>query len=154
MSTAQHSKADIWIGAGLLGFCAFATWRTLQIKQVVSSTIAGPSFVPWLMIGAVSILSLVLIVRGLRSSGLPGSLSTENLPDRGGLLKLAAFAVLLVAYAAAFYPVGYIPSTLVASFAGLWLIGERKILVLLGFPVIMTTAVYYGFTELLAVWLP
>ncbi|MBO0346316.1 tripartite tricarboxylate transporter TctB family protein [Roseibium sp. CAU 1637] len=154
MTVVRQYKADLWIGGGLCAFCAFAAWRTLNIKQVVSPTMAGPSFVPWLMVVVIAVLALCLIFRGLRRAQMAGAGRSMSLPDRRSLLRIAAFVVLLVGYAGAFYPVGYIPSTLVAFVIGLWLIGERKIWVLVGFPVVMTCAVYFGFTELLSVWLP
>ncbi len=154
MSEFRHSKSDILIGGGLLAFCAFGAWRTLLIRDVHSGTVAGPSFVPWLMIGAVVLLALVLIGRGVRQQVAAGGGVKAIRPESGALIKIALFALLLVAYAAAFYPVGYIPSTLVTFVAGLWLLGERKILHLLVFPCVMTIGVYYAFTELLSVWLP
>lgn len=154
MNLAWRYKADIWIGSGLLAFCAFAAWRTLHIKQVTSPALAGPSFMPWVMIVAVSILSICLMGRGGQRLRAEASSDQIVRADWSALMKIGAFVVLLVAYAAAFYSVGYIPSTLVTFVIGLWLIGERKIWVLVVFPVVMTLAVYFGFTELLSVWLP
>ncbi|WP_321340211.1 tripartite tricarboxylate transporter TctB family protein [Breoghania sp.] len=154
MSELRHSKSDILIGGGLLAFCAFAAWRTLLIRSVHSGTVAGPSFVPWLMIGAVGLLALGLVARGVRQQVAAGGAVKAIRPEGGALVKIVLFAILLTAYAAAFYPVGYIPSTLVTFVAGLWLLGERKILQLLVFPCVMTLGVYYAFTELLSVWLP
>ena len=143
-------RSDTFIGMGLLGLCAFAGWQTLKIKVRAGATVAGPSFLPWLMIGAIGILSIAMIIRALhREHG------TEiELPDRGALLKIGIFAVLLVAYASAFMPLGYLASTLAAFVIGLWLFGERRILMLTLFPVIMIGAVYLGFTKVLKVWLP
>ncbi|MFV0383484.1 tripartite tricarboxylate transporter TctB family protein [Paracoccus sp. (in: a-proteobacteria)] len=149
MAELRRGRGDVWIGGGLLVLCALVAWRTLHIRQGFSNSVAGPSFVPWLVIGATAILSGVLIRRGLRRGD-----GVVALPDRGTFYILAGFAVLLLAYAAAFYPVGYIPTTLAAFVLGLWLIGERKLPVLIGFPVVMTAAVYLVFTKLLSVWLP
>ena len=154
MASVGRSKSDMWIGAGLLAFCAFAAWRTLEIRQVVSTTVAGPSFVPWLMIGGTALLSCALILRSLKNLHANGEVAEVSLPDKATFKKIAAFVALLIAYAAAYFPIGYIPATLVAFIAGLWLVGERNIWVLIGFPVAMTLVVYFAFTELLSVWLP
>lgn len=153
MANISEDRSDIWIGSGLLAFCAFAAWRTLKVKSGFGESLAGPAFVPWLMIGGIAILSLLLILRGLRRAGL-GRDSEISLPNGRTALAMAGFALLLVAYSAAFFPLGYIPATLVAFVVGLFLVGERRILVLVLFPLVMTFAVYYGFTEFLKVWLP
>ena len=154
MNTVQARRGDLWIGGGLLVFCGLAAWRSLRIKSQISSTIAGPSFLPWIMIAALTLLAISLILRALRQGLRQRSDLRIEMPDRGTLLRMAAFAILLACYAAAFMPVGYIPSTLAVSFIGLILLGERRPLPLILFPVVMTGLVYLGFTNLLGVWLP
>ena len=153
MADIRESKSDVWIGGGLLAFCGFAAWRTLLIKKGFSSSVAGPSFVPWLMIGGITILALILLLRGLRQTKA-GIGNAIPMPDKRTLLSMLAFVVVLIAYSAGFFTVGYIPATLIAFIAGLWLLGERKIWQLIGFPVVMTFAVHFAFTQFLSVWLP
>lgn len=154
MAEIQQSKSDIWIGSGILALCGFAAWQTLNIKQGFSNSIAGPSFLPWLMIAAITILSLIMIGRGMKSLRAEGTGKTVQMPQRHTLISMVAFVALLMVYAIAFYQVGYIPATLATFITGLWLIGERKIWILLGFPIVMTFAVHFAFTEFLSVWLP
>lgn len=154
MTGVRQGKGDIWIGGGLLVFCCFVAWQTLKIKQGFSTSVAGPSFLPWLMVGGIALLSLVLIFRGLVQLRSEDGGALISMPSRRTFLIIAAFVALLVAYASAFFPVGYLPATLVTFVLGLWLVGERKLWVLIGFPLVMTFAVYYAFTELLSVWLP
>ncbi|WP_316858729.1 tripartite tricarboxylate transporter TctB family protein [uncultured Cohaesibacter sp.] len=153
MSTVSEPKSDMWIGSGLLVFCAISAWLTLDIKNGMSSSVAGPSMVPWIMIAGTAFLSLILISRAKAKQGGTET-RTISMPDVHTLLIMLAFVLLLVAYALAFYPIGYIPATLVTFFIGLWLLGERRWPVFALFPAIMTLAVYYGFTVLLSVWLP
>ncbi|OCX65750.1 C4-dicarboxylate ABC transporter permease [Thioclava sp. SK-1] len=143
-------KGDIWIGCGLLAFCAFAAWRSTMVKSVSAGTSAGPTFVPWLMIAGIAILALALVIRALRSQDL----SRVDLPEKAVFIKMAALAVLMVAYAAAFMAIGYLPATLTVFVIGLWLFDERRWLVLTLVPVGITGVVYLGFTEFLNVWLP
>ncbi|WP_236545093.1 tripartite tricarboxylate transporter TctB family protein [Tropicimonas marinistellae] len=150
MSQIDERRSDTVIGMGLLAFCVFAAWRTLKVKVQAGSTIAGPSFLPWLMIVAISILSIVMILRAMRREHG----ATVSVPDRAALVKIAIFVALLVAYAAAFMPLGYLVSTAAVVIAGLWLFGERRILMLTLFPVALIGTVYLGFTEVLKVWLP
>lgn len=150
MSEIRQSRSDIFIGSGLLAFCAFAAWRTLRIRAQTGGTAAGPSFLPWVMIVSICVLAVWLIIRALRERDA----GVVAMPDRGTLMRMGCFAVLLVAYAAAFMPLGYMLSTIIASAIGLWLLEERRWQVLVVFPVAMTGVVYLGFTRFLQVWLP
>ena len=142
---------DIVIGIGLLLFCAFAAWRTSKVKVPVEGTIAGTSFVPWIMIGGIVLLSVALILRaGLRSA----SVQSISLPNRATLARMGLFTLLMIAYAFAFMNIGYIASTLIVFVLGLLLFRESRIPVLVLFPLVMTGAIYLGFTKSLGVWLP
>lgn len=154
MAEIQQSKSDVWIGCGILALCGVAAWQTLNIKQGFSTSIAGPSFLPWLMIAAITVLSLIMILRGLKSLRADGPGKMVQLPQKHTMISMIAFIALLVVYAIAFYHIGYIPATLATFITGLWLIGERKIWILFGFPIVMTFAVHFAFTEFLSVWLP
>jgi putative tricarboxylic transport membrane protein len=147
----RQTSSDIVIGVGLLLFCAFAAWRTLRIKVPPEATIAGTSFFPWLMIGGIALLSLGLIARALLRTG---AVEMIQVPDRMTLAKIGLLALLMVAYAAVFMKVGYIPSTLIVFVGGLLLFKERRIFVLIVFPIVTTGAIYLGFTRVLGVWLP
>ena len=154
MSTISPRKSDMWIGGGLLAFCIVVAWFTLFIKRGMTSSVAGPSMIPWLMIAVIALLSLVLMGRSIRSEREGVVEEGIAMPDMRTLLIMLGFVLLLVAYAAAFYPVGYIPATLITFVVGLWLLGERRWYILVLFPLVMTFAVYFGFTHLLSVWLP
>ena len=142
---------DIVISFGLLLFCGFAAWRTLHVKVPPEDTIAGTTFVPWLMIGGIALLSLGLIVRTILRAP---STDTIQMPDRATLVRMGLFTLLMIAYAFAFMTVGYIPSTLAVSVCGLLLLKEYRLPVLVLFPLVMTGAIYLGFTQSLGVWLP
>lgn len=142
---------DILIGCGLLLFCGFAAWRTLKVTVPPEDTIAGTTFVPWLMIGGIFLLALVLIGRAMRSAVSTG---TVSVPNRSTLFRMGLFTLLMIAYAFSFMKVGYIASTLVVFVLGLLLLRERRLPVLILFPLVMTGAIYLGFTKSLGVWLP
>lgn len=57
-----------------------------------------------------------------------------ELPTRRTLVRMGLMALLLVAYAAAFEPLGYLVSTLVTFVLGLLLFNERRPLVLILVP--------------------
>ncbi|WP_097053542.1 tripartite tricarboxylate transporter TctB family protein [Thalassospira xiamenensis] len=151
VSTVSESRSSLYIGGGLLLFCGFAAWRTALVKAQSANTVAGPSFLPWIMIGLISALSVALIVRSLKHRNDKAGVS---MPDRKLLLRMGMFTILLVAYAAAFMPLGYLPSTLITFCIGLYLVGERRPVALIAFPVLTTGIIYLGFTNFLKVWLP
>lgn len=142
---------DIVIGIGLLLFCGFATWRTLHVRVPPEDTVAGTTFVPWLMIGGIALLSIALIARAILRAQ---STEAVQMPDRALLVRMGLFTLLMVTYAFSFMTVGYIPSTLVVFVVGLLLFGETRLPVLVLFPLVMTGAIYLGFTQSLGVWLP
>lgn len=103
------------------------------------------------MIGGIALLALALISRAVLRSG---AVETVQVPNRATLAKMGLFAFLMAAYAAAFMTLGYILSTVIVFIAGLLLFNERRIFVLIIFPLVMTGAIYLGFTRFLGVWLP
>jgi len=147
----RQTSSDIGIGIGLLLFCAFAAWRTMRISVPPEDTIAGTSFLPWLMIVGIALFSMVLIARALLHTG---AMVMIPVPNRVTFAKMGLFTLLMIAYAAAFMTVGYIPSTVIVFIAGLLLFKERRISILIVFPLVMTGAIYLGFTRFLGVWLP
>lgn len=151
MNTIRESRSSIYIGSGLLSFCGFAAWRTAMVKAQATNTVAGPTFLPWLMIGLIAALSVAMIIRSLNSSKEERLI---HMPGRKLLVRMGMFTILLVGYAAAFMPLGYLPSTLITFCIGLYLVGEKRPVVLVAFPLITTGAIYLGFTHLLKVWLP
>ncbi len=112
----REQKADLWIGTGLLLLCGFAGWRATYIKQGFNSSAAGPSFMPWLVIALIALLSVLLIVRALRAEHDPQTDIT--MPGKRTLAAMAGFTLLMICYAVAFMPVGYLPSTLIAFIVG------------------------------------
>nr|CAD6628411.1 tripartite tricarboxylate transporter TctB family protein [Rhizobium sp. TCK] len=158
----RQTRSDMVIGAGLLAFSAFAAWRTLKIPSSGGgNTIANASFLPWMMIGAIGLLAIALIVRATRPADVDHAIvqagagrEEKYRPNTANLLRILAFVILLTAYAAAFMTVGYLPATFVVFVAGMLLMGERRPLMLLVLPALITLAVWYGFTRFLQVWLP
>ncbi len=151
--TIRQSRADLYISIGMLVFCIFTAVATARLKTPPGGSIAGPAFVPWLMVVLLGLGSTCLLARALwqEKAGDGGSVT---LPDRRVLRQMVLFVLLMIAYAVTLMPIGYIWTTAATLFLGLLILGERKPLLLILFPAVMTAAVYFGFTKLLAVWLP
>ncbi|NRB54484.1 MAG: tripartite tricarboxylate transporter TctB family protein [Salinicola sp.] len=146
-----RKKTDCQLALFLMLFCAFAAWRTTLIPASGTGTRAGPDFFPWLAIIGIAVLALALLLRGLRTSPRP---KPEAGAGRIGYGVLSLFAVLMVAYAATFERVGYLPSTIVMYVIGMLLLKERRVVHFLLVPVAVVLGVYFGFTGLLDVYLP
>lgn len=149
----RESRADLYISIGMLVFCIFTAVATARLKTPPGGSIAGPAFVPWLMVVLLGLGATCLLARALwqEKAGDGGSVT---LPDRRVLRQMVLFVLLMIAYAVTLMPIGYIWTTAATLFLGLLILGERKPLLLILFPAVMTAAVYFGFTKLLAVWLP
>nr|WP_321460902.1 tripartite tricarboxylate transporter TctB family protein [uncultured Cohaesibacter sp.] len=164
----SSKRSDIFIATGLLIFCLILALFTLRIPSVSAGTSAGPSFVPWLMLGCIAVFSLLMIASNLIAAKrqsppvaieeAPEETDTEKEADarlaKGTALRIVVFILLLLAYATLFMSLGYLITTLSIFIAGMFLLGERKLLSLVILPGIIVAAIYYGFTEYLNVWLP
>ena len=64
---------DSLIGVGLIAFCAFVFWLTTGFDEVppMLSQNVPPTFFPRLVLGIIALLSLALIVAGLRKEREP-----------------------------------------------------------------------------------
>lgn len=141
-------------GFALLGLAAVATYGTFQISRAAGYSVVGPAVIPLAVSVMLIGLSLVFIVR------------TTVIPDRDlfeharaeeaathwpSALSLGA---LLVAYAVALGPLGYIPATALFLPVGAWLLGSRHLVrdVVIGLS--LALVIYFSFTALLGLRLP
>lgn len=147
-------RTDCWLAILLLVFCAFAAWRTTFVPSTGAGSQAGPAFFPWLAIGGIALLSLGLLVRGLRSSPKSNAPKTTSSGIQYATIVLVLFILLMIGYAMVFERIGYLPSTLATFVIGMLLLRERRISQFLLMPVLIIACVYFGFTHLLSVYLP
>jgi putative tricarboxylic transport membrane protein len=56
-------NGDFWVSLCLLGLCSVAAALTLDVPSRGTGGTVGPDFLPWLMIGGISVLSLRLLWR-------------------------------------------------------------------------------------------
>ncbi|QBI21481.1 tripartite tricarboxylate transporter TctB family protein [Egibacter rhizosphaerae] len=158
----------------LLGFMLYFFVR---IDEHVSGrrgqALLDPDVWPTVLLGtgvALSAVYLVLALVDVRRAKRTRALTTEG-ADEGGAAPLAtepepevpslsrrlrtlAAVALLVAYVALMPTVGFVPVTFVFAIAFLALLGERRILMLLGLPLVTVAVVIGVFTQLLVVPLP
>lgn len=142
-------NSDFWLSLVFMGFSAVAAALTLDVPVAGTGGTLGPSFLPWLMIGGLSLFSLALLWRSQRHAELAAAP-----PGLRMLVKLGGFAFLMLAYAVIYEPVGYLVSSLVFFVVALLVLGERRWLQLLLVPPGVVLAIYVVFAKVMQVYLP
>lgn len=151
MRTANH---DTFAGAIFLLFCGFA-W--LQISRLplgvgYENTI-GPEFFPLVMTGAIAVFSLMLIIRSLWGNAVTGAKSPA-LAAGSVLARMGLFIALLVVYVFIYEGLGFILASALVLPTGMFMLGERRLLHVVGFPLILVGLAWLAFTKIMMVPLP
>lgn len=142
-------NSDFWLSFVVLGLSAVAAALTLDVPAAGTGGTMGPSFLPWLMIGGMSLFALILLWRSQRQAPSAAAPFGARL-----LAQLGGFLLLMLAYAWAYEPVGYLVSSVVFFVAALLMLGERRLLQLLLVPPGVVGSVYLVFTYVMQVYMP
>ena len=146
---APRIAALLLIGGGL-----FLLYNALQIGSVRGYSVVGPSIFP------------IVVSLGLTALGVGLALRTTRWPDLDLGQKVAAeeaathwpttgmLGALLVAYAFALGPVGYIVSTAILLPASARVLGSRALLRDVVIGVVVAIVIFIGFTRFLHIRLP
>ncbi|WP_319237883.1 tripartite tricarboxylate transporter TctB family protein [uncultured Propionivibrio sp.] len=144
-------KADI-IG-GLIGILIglYAIWEGANMPEDVVMKI-GPSFFPTILASLLIIFSLVLIVNALRGKS-KGEVTPLKLSDKGvqrGLITLVAAIVFCISLD----PIGFIPTAIVFLAVMMWVMGNRKPLLMIVVPPLITLSIWLIFEKVLNLSMP
>lgn len=145
----MRRNSDFWLSLGLLGFSALVAAWTLDVPSAGTGGTLGPSFLPWLMLAGIALGALGLLWRSQRHAEM-----SAEAPAVRMLLKLGGFLLLMLVYAVAYEPSGYLVSSLVFFVVALLVLGERRWLQLLLVPPGVVGGVYVVFTQVMKVYLP
>ncbi len=145
----MRRNSDFWLSLGLLGFSALVAAWTLDVPSGGTGGTLGPSFLPWLMLAGIALGALGLLWRSQRHAEM-----SAEAPAVRMLLKLGGFLLLMLVYAVAYEPSGYLVSSLVFFVVALLVLGERRWLQLLLVPPGVVGGVYVVFTQVMKVYLP
>ncbi|HUH17277.1 MAG TPA: tripartite tricarboxylate transporter TctB family protein [Methylomirabilota bacterium] len=141
-------------GFALLGLGAVAAYGTFQISRAAGYSVVGPAVIPL----AVSVMLIGLgLVFVLRTTAIPDrdlfehARAEEAATHWPSVLLLGA---LLVAYAFALGPLGYIPATALFLPTGARILGSRHLVrdVVIGLG--LALVIYFAFTAMLGLRLP
>lgn len=94
-SQGRGTHGDVFVGLGLLLFCAGAYGSTTTFRSVPAalSQNVPPTFFPRLVLGAIAALSLLLVLRGIGRAPEPREKVSARVPVTGILLVLAVVLV-------------------------------------------------------------
>lgn len=142
-------NSDFWLSLVLLGFSALVAGWTFDVPSAGTGGTLGPSFLPWTMIVGIALFALMLLWRSQRQ----GQFAAAP-PGLRVLAKLGGFLLLMLVYAIAYEPVGYLISSLVFFVVALLVLGERRWLQVLLVPPAVVGGVYVVFAQVMKVYLP
>ena len=133
-------------GCILLVFCC--AYGLLALDIPTTTTQMGSAFTARTMPFALAVvgmcLSLALIL-------LPGRTATTSRTPIYWF-QGAAFIVLMSAYGFVIRPFGFLVATFAFLTIGFWLLGERKVMVLIALPAVVATLFWFLLSELLGVY--
>jgi hypothetical protein len=120
----------------------------------------GPLFVPYLLLGAIALLSVILALQSISfkqaasaSAPRPGI----GIGINAGTALQVAFIAWLIAYLVMLPHLGYVPSTILFLSGGAMLLGDRKpktVAIAVGIAAVVTVALWFLFGRVLLLFLP
>ena len=154
MKTKKTSK-DVFIGIFLLSICSFIYFVVIP-REVQGEIQRGlpPDFFPKFSVVWVGIFAIFLMFRGLFTKP-KDLLSDETLKQ----VREGRKGVIFVTAGTIFYLVlcpliSYVPATAVTLIILMWVFGERRWIMLVTIPVIVTLAIYVLFAKVMFVQFP
>lgn len=148
---ATRSELLVGIGVAAIALAFLVGTETIRIEHAAARDV-GSRFVPRLASGLMAALALVLIVSGLRAKTDAPLLDGRALAHVVG--RVAPLVVLALLFVPAVELVGFPVAIAAATFAGLLLFGQRRIMVLLLVPAALTIVIDWVFFGLMALYRP
>ena len=149
---------DRWLALGILGVCliyGYAAWFTMDagMPRFMQRNPIWPSTFPKALsiAGALCALWVLLLQKPQPEPG-EDDIDYRKLPSYDWKAALALIALML-AYAAALRPAGFVGSTVAFLVIGAWILGERRVHVSAGVALIAAGGIWYLVSEVLGIFL-
>lgn len=142
--------ANIIISITLLGFSGFYALLIAKLPDRNLPNTLGADFVPWVLTGMLTVLSLALLAEAIISKNDQASVS---LPKRD-LLGITGLLILIALYVKLMSYLGFILVSIVFLALLTWFAGSRKPLGIVVFSITTTAVVYLLFHKFFNVQLP
>lgn len=145
-------QANIVISIGLIAFTGFYAVLIARLPDRNLPHTLGAAFMPWVLAGALLLLSLLLLVTSLNIKEDPDRQKAKlPLKELSGIL---GFVFLVVAYITLLYYLGFVIASIFFMAALIFLSGSRKALEIAFFSVATTVVIYLLFQKFFEVQLP
>ncbi|MBT8204799.1 MAG: tripartite tricarboxylate transporter TctB family protein [Eudoraea sp.] len=143
-------RANIIISIILLAFTGCYGVMIARLPSRDLPNTLGATFVPWVLAGLLTLLSLMLLIGNIisNSADSPVAIPKRDIFGITGLLLLITAYIKLMGY------VGFIPISIVFLAILTWVAGSRKPIGILLFSVLTTCIVYFLFQKFFSVQLP
>lgn len=143
-------KANIIISLFLLGFAGFYAYLIANLPSRDLPNTLGAAFVPWVLAGLLTMLSLILLLSSLldKNNTMTVTLPSRDLVGITGLMVLIAFYVKVMNY------FGFIAVSIIFLAILTWVAGTRKVSQIALFSISTTAIVYLLFQKFFNVQLP
>jgi len=142
--------ANIIVSLILLVFSGFYAFLIAKLPDRNLPNTLGADFVPWVLAGMLTVLSLVLLVETIVSKH---DQSRVSLPKRD-LLGITGLLILIALYVKLMSYLGFVLVSIVFLAVLTWFAGSRKPLGIIVFSITTTAAVYLLFHKFFNVQLP
>jgi putative tricarboxylic transport membrane protein len=144
-------KADTVIAFMLLAFCGFYAFLTAKLPDRNLPNTLGSAFMPWVLTASLSLLSVLLLLKGLL-----GSASTKGPAKTSGKEGWGVFlpAAVILGYIQAIDLLGFLWATPFFVAILMRISGSRKWTELLLVSILTTVGIYLFFQEIFRVQLP
>jgi putative tricarboxylic transport membrane protein len=142
------------IAVALLAFGLFALYASFQIRQAGGYAPVGPRFFPLFVAAGLLALGALLLLRAtaLPDEQLGTQAAAEEASTHWPTVGLTAAALLI--YALALGTLGYLLATSIFFPAVARILGSRRLMRDIIAGLVLSVAIYFGFTRLLGVRLP
>lgn len=139
---------------GLFGIFVLAI-IPVQISESSLSAL-GPRFFPYLLAGAIILLSAISIIKELFISSTANKDTPEDLADekKPGYMSIGLTFISLLLWAFLVPVLGFVITTLLFVGVMMWITGNRNIVAISLTSILFTAATYYVFRIILQVFLP
>lgn len=145
-------QANIVISLCLIAFTGFYAVLITRLPDRNLPHTLGAAFMPWVLAGALLLLSLLLLFNSLAIKEDPDRQKAKlPLKELSGIL---GFVFLIVAYITLLYYLGFVIASIFFMAALIFLSGSRKSLEIVFFSVATTVVIYLLFQKFFEVQLP
>lgn len=154
MSEAKVNKIA-GIAIAVVGIIFILAIIPTQVDQVNCDWYNSPRLFPYVVSALITLLGICLFINGLAMGKKVPEEKQETYETKKDHLKMAlgVFGI-MVAYAALLGVLGYIPCTLAMLIAMMRFCGQKSWIKTIAVAVVLTLAVYFGFSKLLYLRMP